>query len=564
MLDGNALICFCDTFIVSGIEYKNADRSGSTRQQKEQPITDRQPPPQAQTPLNAAPSDGGSSAMPIAWGLLLIPAIAQLLLHLLTNGRYGIFRDEYYYIACAARPAWGYVDQPPFSIWLLAGWKSIFGDSVHSIRILPALCGSALIVLTGATAAQLGGGRWAQLFAGLAAAIGAAGLVICGFYSMNCYDFLFWLGGYYLLIRIARTSDGKWWPWLGVVLGLGLFNKIGLLVFGLALLIGLLATTHRHFFTDRRLYFAGAIAAVFVLPYVLWNFANDWAALEFIENAKGGKITHFSPLEFLSENILEANPVTLSLWVGGLVWLLLAKKARRYRLVAMMFITTYVILILQKSKPYYFAASFPVLMAAGGVAWERWTNGHRWRWARWVMLANLLAGGVLLAPIAVPLLSPEKTVAYGQKMGIIPAPQEVSHTSALPQYFSDRFGWENLARVVSEVYQGLPANERDRCIVLGRNYGHAGSLEYWSRRYDLPPVYSVHNNYWLWGPPPESNDVMIVIGNRRELLEELFDEVIEAAVAKSPHAMESHLTIWICRGLRRPVGEIWKDFKSYG
>jgi hypothetical protein len=101
-------------------------------------------------------------------------------------------------------------------------------------------------------------------------------------------------------------------------------------------------------------------------------------------------------------------------------------------------------------------------------------------------------------------------------------------------------------------------------VVLGRNYGHAGSLEYWSRRYDLPPVYSVHNNYWLWGPPPANRDVMIVVNNRRELLEELFDEVIEAAVAKSPHAMESHMTIWICRGPKRPVEEIWKDFKSYG
>ena len=196
------------------------------------------------------------------------------------------------------------------------------------------------------------------------------------------------------------------------------------------------------------------------------------------------------------------------------------------------------------------------------VAWERWTNKRRWQWVRWVLVANLLVGGAVMAPIAVPLLSPEDTMAYGQRMGIIPAAQEVGH--ALPQYFSDRLGWENLARVVSEIYQGLPADERDRCVVLGRNYGHAGSLEYWSRRYVLPPVYSTHNNYWLWGPPVGAGDVMIVIRGSRERLEELFDEVIEAGVAESPYAMESHMTIWICRGLRRPIEDVWRSAKAFG
>jgi hypothetical protein len=512
---------------------------------------------------SSIPADGRLPVQPIAWGLLMIPAAAQLLLHVLTNGGYGIFRDEYYYLACAARPAWGYVDHPPLSIWLLSVWKTVFGDSVHSIRVLPALCGSAMIVLTGATAAQLGGRRWAQLFGGMAAAIGVVGLVIFGIYSMNCYDLLFWLGAYYLLIRIARTGDGKWWLWMGMVLGLGLLNKIGLLVFGLALFLGLLATKHRRHFADRRLYLAGVITVAFALPYVIWNAANNWPTLEFIANAKAGKIVIFSSMEFLSENMLEANPVTLPLWVGGLAWLFLARGARRYRLIALMFVATFAILVLQRGKPYYFAASFPVLMAAGGVAWEQWTNERRWRWVRWLLIAVLIVGGAVLAPIGVPLLSPANTVAYGVRMGIVPAAQEISHKSALPQYFSDRLGWENLARVVSEVYLSLPENEREGCVVFGQNYGHAGSLEYWSRRYRLPPVYSTHNNYWLWGPPPSVGNVAIVIGDSRESSERLCDTVAEAAVAESPFALESHLTIWICRGLKRPIEDIWKDAKSF-
>ncbi len=62
---------------------------------------------------------------------------------------------------------------------------------------------------------------------------------------MNCYDFLAWTGAYYLLIKIAGSGDGRWWPWLGLLLGLGLFNKIGVLVFGLALASALVLTSHR-------------------------------------------------------------------------------------------------------------------------------------------------------------------------------------------------------------------------------------------------------------------------------------------------------------------------------
>lgn len=514
--------------------------------------------------MNAGSPSDSLRVQPVAWRWLLIAATVQLALHLITNGNYGVFRDEYYYLACADRPAWGYVDQPPFSIWVLAAWKAVFGQSVHSIRLLPALCGSALIVLTGAVAARLGGGRWAQLFAGVGSGIGAAGLVICGFYSMNCYDFLVWTGAYYLLIRIAGEGDGRWWPWLGLVLGLGLFNKIGVLVFGIALTAGLVLTRHRRHFLDKRLYLGGVTAMAFLLPYVLWNVAHDWPTREFIDNAKQYKIAVIPPLDFLSEVILEANPLTLPLWLGGLLWLLIARPARPYRIVGVMFVFTWVFLVLQKGKPYYFAPSMPVMMAAGGAAWERWTGAGRWRWARWLMIANLVAGLLVFVPLALPILSPPDLDAYQKRLGIGPTPSEVGHDSALPQYFSDRFGWENLARVVAEVYEKLPDEDRPRALVLGRNYGHSGALEYWSKDYDLPPVYGRHNNYWLWGPPPVDQDTVVIAVNFDvDDLEEIFENVAEAGVAESTWAMESRLRILVCRGLRRPIEEVWADVKIY-
>jgi hypothetical protein len=515
------------------------------------------------TPMSRQPA-APPPAQSVAWGWLLVPALLQLVLHVATNGTYGIFRDEYYYLACASRPDWGYVDHPPLSIWILSVWRAIFGASVHSIRLLPALCGSALILLTGATAARLGGGRWAQLVAGAGSGIGAAGLVICGFYSMNCFDFLFWIGAYYLVIGIARDDDASGWPWLGLLLGVGLMNKVGLLVFGVSLALGLVATRLRRHLLDRRLYLAGALALLFLLPYLLWNQAHDWPTLEFIENAKRYKIAEIPPLGFFAENVLEANPVTLPLWLGGLGWLLAAPSARRFRIVALIFVATWVLLVLQKSKPYYFATSIPVMLAAGGVAWERWTAGRRWCWARWVMAASLLAGMAVFAPLGLPLLAPERLDAYQRKLGIVPNTGEVGHDAALPQYFSDRLGWDELARAVARVHASLPEEERRRALVLGRNYGHSGALEYWSDRYDLPPVYGRHNNYWLWGPPAlDERGVVLLINFDPADAGKLFEQVEIATVVETRWAQEERMTVLVCRGLNRPVEEVWAGLKIF-
>lgn len=505
-----------------------------------------------------------TSAQPLAWRLLLFPAVAQLLVHLFTNGNYGIFRDEYYYLACAARPAVGYVDHPPLSIWILAVWKAVFGDSVHALRILPALCGSALVVLTGALAAELGGRRWAQMLAGSAAAIGAVGLVICGFYSMNCFDFLFWAGAYLVLLKIVRTGEGRLWPVLGLLLGIGLTNKIGLLVFGLALVLGVLLTRHRRHLKDRRLYMAGGLALLFLLPYILWNAFNDWPTLQFIQNAQNLKISDLSPLAFLKETVLEANPLTLPLWSCGLVWLLIAPRSGRFRIIGLMFVISFATMVLQKSKPYYLGPSFLVLMAAGAVAWEGWTQARRWRWARWVLAANLVAGAIIFMPIAVPVLSLEGSVAYMQKLGIVPQTGEDTPVDQAPQYFSDRFGWKEVAQTVNNVYASLSEEERQKCVVVATNYGHGGALEYWSRDYDYPtPVYAFHNNYWLWGPPLGDGDIVIAVDFQHQDIESLFDEVIEAAVRVEPRARESQVRVWICRGLQRPWAEVWASNASF-
>src|SRR5262245_41828021 len=198
--------------------------------------------------------------------LIAVFGSVALLVHLLTNGRYGYFRDELYYIACGRHLAFGYVDQPPLSISLLRFNQLLLGNSLFAIRLLPALAGAAIVALTGIIARELGGRAWAIALACAGSLSALFNLAVGNFFSMNAFEPLFWMGAVYLLVRIINGGPPTLWLWFGVVLGLGLENKHSTAFFGGAILVGLLLTPERRHFAQKWIWFGGLIAFVIALP----------------------------------------------------------------------------------------------------------------------------------------------------------------------------------------------------------------------------------------------------------------------------------------------------------
>ena len=97
------------------------------------------------TAHQASEQQSSASGIPAIDGI----ALASFILHLIFNNRYGYFRDEFDYIICGRHPAWGYVDQPPLLPILSRVCLAIFGDSLRSVRLIPAVSSAALIVVTG-------------------------------------------------------------------------------------------------------------------------------------------------------------------------------------------------------------------------------------------------------------------------------------------------------------------------------------------------------------------------------------------------------------------------------
>ena len=491
---------------------------------------------------------------------LTMLAVAVAVFHAATSAGYGHFRDELYYLACGDHLGWGYVDHPPLIGLIAAAVKATLGTSTFAIRLLPALAAGATVWLTGAMARDLGGGRLATILAGVAAALLPTYLSLFSILSMNAFDLLIWAASFWLLVRLLSPGGASIRAWiaLGVVLGVGLENKISVLFLGFGVAIGLVATRRWDVVRSRGPWLAAAIAVALFLPHVLWQAANGWPTQEFIENARAHKMVEMSPGAFLLEQ-LKSGAATAPLWLAGLGALLFAARLRPWRALGVAYLAVLLLLIATHGKPYYLAPAYTVLLAAGAVAAERV------RGLAVAALVLVVVGGAAAAPLAKPLLPVDTYVRYQAALGLEPGTDERQALGRLPQFFADMHGWRELARSVGVVYRALPAADQARACVFGENYGEASAIAVFGDEERLPPVISGHNSYFLWGPGRCTADVLIVIGADRDDLVRSFEEVELGATHRCQDCMpyENDLPIWVVRRPRLPVDAMWSHAKGY-
>jgi hypothetical protein len=488
---------------------------------------------------------------PLSRGACLV-ALGVTALLLSAAGRYGIFRDEFYYLMCADHPAWGYVDHPPLAMFFLTVWKSIFGKSMIALRIPPALLGGFTALGAAFLAREMRGRAAAQILAAITAGLMPGVLALGSFYSMNSFDVAFWVLVAWIVCRLLDpTADRRWWWALGVAFGLGLMNKYSIVFLGVGLGVGILfSPLRRELLSETRL--GGTLLVVLiVLPHFVWQVLHDFPTIEFIRNAHNLKNVAMSPAVFWREQLLMAHPLYTPVWAVGLLALLFAPLFRTWRTVGIAFVVVGLWLTLSHAKPYYLVPAYPMVMAAGAVAITVWLG--RWRFSRVAIaaLSVLLAiGGLGIAPLAIPLLEPEAYVRYEQKLGLRPAHSEHQEIGELPQHFADRFGWPELARTVRDVVARLPESERPRTLVVANNYGECGAINYWGLPEGVRPAVSGHNSCFLWWPADFAPEVVVVVGGSREDAEQYFETVELGAVHRTRWAMpyERELSIWVCRG----------------
>ena len=503
------------------------------------------------------------SGMALVWAI----ALAKFAFHLYFNNRYGYFRDEFDYMACGDHLGWGYVDQPPLIPFLIHVCRAVLGDSLRSVRFIPALTSSLLIVQTAYIARELGGKTYALLLTAVAILVAPQYLSNGSLLTTNCLEPNLWMACAYFVILAIKRNEPKYWLWVGVFAGIGLEEKYSIAFFVSGIVVGLILTEQRRFLLNKWIWLGCVAAFIIFLPNLLWNIHYHWPFLELMHNIRAdGRDVILPAGQFFLQQTLLIHPLTAPIWITGLLALLFSMRLRPYRLLGWSYLVCYSIFFVLHGKNYYLAPIYPMLLAAGAVMFESALSRPRVRWLKPAIVVVLLASGAHLAPMVVPVLSPDGFISYMRYLPVKPPVMEHAHARAvLPQWYSDQFGWNEIVAETAVAWNELSPDERRDCGIFAQDYGQAGAIDFLGRKYGLPASLSGHQTWWIWGPRGYSGNCLIVLSDRRERLEQLFNNVQFVGLsADNPYALEKEIPVFICRGAKfGTLAQVWPRLKHW-
>lgn len=489
--------------------------------------------------------------------IALLWAGVALVVHLAVANRYGLFRDELYFIVCGSHPAFGYADQPPLVPLIAAGVYAL-GHQLWVVRAIPALAAAGAVLVAVGLSRLYGGKDGAAHLTGAAVATAPMLIAIGGTLNTTSFDALVWTGLSLLFARAAVLNDRRSLVWAGVLAGVALEVKYYVVVWAVALMLGCALTAWRALLARGELALGVLLALLLAAPNIVWQAVHGWPFAQLVHNA-GLKDVAVAPVAFLIGQLLAMNPLAGPIWLAGIVTPFVRADLGSMRALAVAFVVTLALTIAGHGKDYYIAAAYPSAFAVGAVALERMVLG----WVRAAYVVAIVAIAAVLTPTVLPYLDPDAVRGYFVALHA-PVPQEErANLGTLPQYFADQFGWPELAAAVAKVYADLPPADRAKAYVLGGDYGQAAAVDVYDAGLGLPPALSGQNQYGFWGPRGYDGSVLIHIGGTLKGDSRECRSATLAATFSARYIMpyENDLGIVICRGLRMPVARAWERLR---
>jgi 4-amino-4-deoxy-L-arabinose transferase-like glycosyltransferase len=460
---------------------------------------------------------------------------------------YGYHRDELYFLAAGRHLAWAYPDQGVVTPLIARAMSEVAPDSLTALRLPSAVAAGLTVLLTGALARELGGGRRAELVAAACAASATIVLFTGHLLSTSTFDLLAWTAVTWLVVRAMRR-DAPWlWPAAGAVLGIGLMNKPLPAFLAAGLLAGVVIAGPRRLLRTPHVWLGAGIALLIWSPWIVWQAGHGWPQIDVSRSLSGGNSTSSEPWwAVVPFQALLASPPLAPVWIAGLVGLARHPSLRDVRFIAVAWAVLAVVFMASGGKPYYLAGLLPALIAAGAVSTDRWLARRRRRARTSVLVAAVVSSFLVSCVISLPVL---------------PA-ADIGPVVTVNEDVGETIGWPELVRTVARVHRAVPG-----AVILTRNYGEAGAIDRYGAALGLPRAYSGHNAYGQWGPPTAGTAPVVTVGFRPEDARPHFRDCRVAARIENNAGVENEerrAYVLICQAPRHAWSREWPRLRHLG
>lgn len=298
-------------------------------------------------------------------GFILLKFVLQ---YILIDPVYELHRDEFLHLDQAHHLAWGYTSVPPFTSWI--SWIILqLGNGVFWVKFFPALFGALTLVVVWKTIEELKGG-WFALLLGAVSVVFSTLIRLNMLYQPNSPDILAWTLLFFTIQKFINTQNSKWLWYAGIAFAFGFLNKYNIAFLLIGLLPSILITEHRTIFRNKQFYYAMLLAALLVLPNLIWQYTNGFPVFKHLDELARTQLVNVNRFDFLKEQLL--------FFMGSLFVVLAAFMAfifyppfRKYRIFGWSFLFIISLFFYLKAKGYYAIGLYPIFLAFGAVYLEQ-------------------------------------------------------------------------------------------------------------------------------------------------------------------------------------------------
>ena len=496
------------------------------------------------------------------WIITILLIIEKLFLHFFTNTNYELHRDEMLYFNMADHLSFGYATVPPLTGFFAFIIKTIFGYSVFGIRLLPAILGTLSLFIIAKIIRELDGGITALIIAGTSFILSPGFLLVDTLFTPNVTEEFLWLFITYCTFRMIRHKKPELWLLTGLLIGISFLNKYSVLFLVLGLFVAILASNHRKLLTSPYFFQAIVIGIIIILPNILWQLTHGFPVISHISELKRTQLDNMSYTYFL-EDILSLNLASVLVWIFGLISLLFFRNEKKYQYLGIASLIIILSFFFLQGKAYYMLGIVPFLLAFGGYAMEKYIKNNL-SWVNYFILSVIVTSSVAALPSSLPFLSFEKYSNYIEKTKhilIYPFLRwEDGKIHNISQVYSDMTGWRELAEYAAQAYNNLSEEEKKNCTIYGeRNYGHAGAIHFYGKKYNLPEPVTFLESYVFWAPDSIPDGPFIYINRSADGLKDHFSEITEVGCVKNPYFRENGLKVFLCKSPKVNIPELYKN-----